>query len=506
MSTIGKIVGPPGTGKTTRLLSLVEKACAKYKPEHVGAVSFTNAAVEEIKNRAAMNLGYDKDLMQNMRTIHSLCWRLIGMKEDRLAEKYISDFGNEHEKYRLSASKLENSGDDVVDNYHTRENEKLFAEMNLMRQRRIPEDKWNRDTYAFAKAWQEWMDNNNYVDFTGILEEALLTGFAPDIDVLFVDESQDLSRLQLEIILQWAASTVSTILIGDADQCIFRFSGAQPEVFRDLENEWRDDLTQSYRVPPKVHEYSTRLISQAKDREDVIYKPKADGVLGKIMYVDEPDLSLDGTHMIICRCNYQVTNWIDYLIENKLLWHNPYRTEDLGWNPHLTKSVKAIKTYISLMEGEKLKFADIKRMTESVISKDNLERGSKTYIKKGDETVKYQDYDIGNIMDLGFTEEFMRGRKPISEIFKITGKAAPLISDLSAVRQQPRIIAGTIHSVKGGEADHVWLDASMPTTVYKAIQTDQQALYDEIRVYYVAVTRAKKTLGIMNSRKNMVII
>jgi superfamily I DNA/RNA helicase len=66
--------------------------------------------------------------------------------------------------------------------------------------------------------------------------------------------------------------------------------------------------------------------------------------------------------------------------------------------------------------------------------------------------------------------------------------------------KRPRFIVGTIHSVKGGEADHVWIDTELPPLILSEMQKDIRASYDEARVAYVAVTRARKTVGLLRSR------
>ena len=56
---ISKVIGPPGTGKTTELLRLLGAAARKYDPERIGAVSFTKAAVKEMRSRAAEEAGLE---------------------------------------------------------------------------------------------------------------------------------------------------------------------------------------------------------------------------------------------------------------------------------------------------------------------------------------------------------------------------------------------------------------------------------------------------------------
>ena len=81
-----RIFGPPGTGKTTTLLNMVEKSLeAGITPSQVGFFAFTKKAANEARDRAAQRFDLDpeKDLPY-FRMIHSLAYRLMGVKENQL--------------------------------------------------------------------------------------------------------------------------------------------------------------------------------------------------------------------------------------------------------------------------------------------------------------------------------------------------------------------------------------------------------------------------------------
>jgi len=96
-----KIIGNPGCGKTTYLLGLIEKAAKKYDPERIGAVSLTNAAIEEMRERVKLQTGLSKSAAKNIRTIHSTCFRLLGLKKEQVADKKIKEFNEAYPEWRM---------------------------------------------------------------------------------------------------------------------------------------------------------------------------------------------------------------------------------------------------------------------------------------------------------------------------------------------------------------------------------------------------------------------
>jgi superfamily I DNA/RNA helicase len=84
-----RIFGPPGTGKTTTLLNICERALAEgVKTQNIAFLAFTRKAATEAKERAAkkFNLNPETDLPY-FRTLHSLAFRLSTIKESQLMQK-----------------------------------------------------------------------------------------------------------------------------------------------------------------------------------------------------------------------------------------------------------------------------------------------------------------------------------------------------------------------------------------------------------------------------------
>ena len=98
--------------------------------------------------------------------------------------------------------------------------------------------------------------------------------------------------------------------VGDPKQAIYGWAGSDPDAFEAMPAQQTITLNQSYRVPKAIAEY-VRLIFDDVD----ILPTEVEGAVKKGLI---PDLSQPGTHMILCRCNYQLARWKKWLIRTAL--------------------------------------------------------------------------------------------------------------------------------------------------------------------------------------------
>ena len=98
------IFGPPGTGKTTHLLRIVEKELRENKvnPNKIAYLAFTNQAADEALSRAISQLNYNTKDFMNFRTLHSLAYRELHLKEENMMSD--DDYSHLSDKLQIKLS------------------------------------------------------------------------------------------------------------------------------------------------------------------------------------------------------------------------------------------------------------------------------------------------------------------------------------------------------------------------------------------------------------------
>ena len=494
MRRISKVIGPPGTGKTTKLLEFVDKAVKKYGSDAVGAVSYTKTAIQTIVNRVR-DAGHA--VPRNVQTIHAHCYKLLGVEKTQICDPKkanFKDFIKAYPTWRFT--NIESN--DPTDYHSPSEGDSLwyFNRAQALRHMTAPIELWGTQEQAIHKDWMNFLTENDLYDYTGMLEKALDKELRPyGMSVMFVDEAQDLTLLQYKLIRMWIEDVQATVFLGDSDQSIFRFTGVTPDTFINIQPTWMI-LDQSYRVPKNIQDYSQQIIKRVSRREEAPYKPATGNGDGRIIRCGDPDFSLPGTHMIIARTNRDAVRWIKYLNEKNLIWHNPYKPDNKVWNPTTCPAWRAYGVYQKLRNQQRITGMELQSLTSELTAKETMKHGLKTEISKWDEYQQMRLYSFLDLAQMGFATAFLRGNiEP--RIF--LGNNASYIKNIEKLYtpEEPRICVGTFHSVKGGEMDHVWVDSTLSKFMSLLIDKDRMVYDDEARLAYVAVTRARQTVGII---------
>ena len=495
MKTI--ILGPPGTGKTTTLLNLVDQFIQQgIRPKQIGYFSFTRKAAREAATRAAEKFGLDaeKDL-ENFRTLHSYAFSRLAMSKEKMmtAENY-REFG------KLVGIPIKTGKYSEDDGTFNSDNEYLTI-MNTARVKRMDlleyyDSRQNildieRDTlYLLSEELKRYKKEKGLKDFTDLLEDFIAQETKQSFEALFIDEAQDLSLIQWEMVRSLWVNAKKTYIAGDDDQAIFKWAGADVDHFIALKEEVNNIkvLDQSYRIPGgPIHELSQKIISKIDNRFDKDYKPRAEhGILRR--YSD------------VTQVNMSKGNWLVLSSANHFLDDVKDLCELQGWYyQHRGSNSVPLKLLIALNNWEKWRKGDIALGTIEI---KNIYQylGDKVLVgfrsgKTLHSDKKYLIRDCQAEHGLVTTDvwyEAFDGLDTITENYIRNMRA-----NGEQINKNPRIIMSTIHGANGGEADKVLLMQDLTNAALETFSHDPDELH---RLFYTGATRAKRELHVLDPK------
>ena len=518
-----RVIGPPGCGKTTYLGDQVEKAVDAGRK--LSVVSLTRAAAAEVSGRS---LPLDSN---SVGTLHSMCYRALGHPEIAESRKHLEDWNEQNPAFELTITTGGRDRDIEEDQIEPpQEMSRGDSLMNAYQSHRATmRGRMPEDLQEFAAAWVKWKEKNGLMDFTELIETCLreVDRAVDEPDAIFVDEAQDMSPLEMALLRKWGEAAGRLVIVGDPDQAIYTWRGADPESFTNprLPEDQIRILAQSYRLPVEVHAQATRWINPSGNREQVEYRPRNEqGEARKISATYRyPENAIrdaerylgDGKSiMFLTSCAYMLAPMLDFLRANGIPFHNPHRRSNGAWNPlqrrrNQVGAQDRLLAFLGMQERGMWTVEDLRRWTEVVRTKGALVKGGKKMVQEleNDEHGEAAWEDLYRILteesiEAGLTgdlewyrEQLSTSRRPAAEfpinIAKRPGGAAQL-------RETPRIITGTVHSAKGAEADVVYLfpDLSRPGNREWHGNSRQQAGIR--RIFYVGMTRARESLILCN--------
>lgn len=488
-------LGPPGTGKTTKLLSIVEEllACGA-QPREVAFCSFTKRASEEAITRACTKFNLERHNFPFFKTLHALAYSMLHMQHGKLLnKKHFDDIG------QLTGFEITGSHTmlDGLPSQSNPGNQFLFINQ-LARARRLPiEEQWYQmagvgkydvDFAAlkyFSDKYDAYRHDEDLLDFTDMLELCIAEGCQCPAKYVIIDEAQDLSRLQWDFVNSVFRGAEVMFIAGDDDQAIHGWAGADIDYFLNLDAP-RSVLEKSYRLPGAIHKISDSITKNIGRRYDKIWESNGDE--GEVQFITDPyglDFDKGGTWFLLAR-NVYLLNHIAKLLDSAGLVYSVKGVssvkkehltaiscwKDLAHGKHVNpRDAKIMLEYTGMWNPKQCKF-DPKDRTALTMAVLRARHGF-----NADPAMKWAEVlDRFPARDVAYYEMLLR-----------------MNIDLTS---KPTVMVDTIHGVKGGEADNVVLFTDMATNTYHGYLDSPD---NEHRVFYVGATRAKKRLFVVDS-------
>ena len=212
-----RIFGPPGCGKTTTIKRLVIEKCKEYGSESILIASFTKTAARQV---VSQHLPIDD---QQIGTLHAHTFRALD--RPKLVNKAALEEWNRQYPTRpfadgFKALDLDDPYKDQ-DQSALQQGDTLLQNLNRYRGLLVERDTWPLSLQSFHDDWTAFKNSLDLLDFSDLIEICYFdkVPIPRGARVLFLDEAQDFSPLELALARQWGESCDEFYLAADDDQC-----------------------------------------------------------------------------------------------------------------------------------------------------------------------------------------------------------------------------------------------------------------------------------------------
>lgn len=580
------ILAGAGSGKTsvltTKVAYLIEER--GMDPRNIVAITFTNKAAKEMKERIIKLVG-PKGYDIQISTFHSFGLRIIKENYERLGYEKNFTIIDSDDSLTVIKKLLKDMNIDttrcnpkfVKNQISSAKNEMVTPE----KYHSLVNDEISDITYKVYKKYQETLLRNNSLDFDDLLIKPIeLFSKHPDVlqqyqelfKYIFIDEYQDTNEAQYLLSKMISAKYKNICVVGDDSQSIYSWRGANFRNILNFEKDYKDAkvilLEQNYRSTKTILNAANNVIKnnvQKKDKnlwtenetgEKIKYvrlvdeKDEASFVTREIKNLKEQGVSLDDM-AVLYRTNAQsrtieegfLNSNIPYRIVGAFAFYSRkeikdllaylkliYNTKDdvslmriinypkrgIGAKTIDNLSMDAVLNNSSMFEviekGKELEFKkmilEMKEKSESLSLTETIDMVlDKSGIKSDLEQERTLEADIR----LENLEEFKSITKTFEEESGIASledflNEVSLVSDVNDQKNDDahKVTLMTTHAVKGLEFKYVFV-IGMEENIFPHVNCIEgpEGLEEERRLCYVAITRAKKKLYLVNALKRM---
>jgi superfamily I DNA/RNA helicase len=500
------ISGPPGTGKTSIWLTdKYVKLLEKYSHSNIIVLSHTNVAADEIrdkilKSKEVKERGLTKkSFTHKISTIHSYCKNKMQDKRELWGYTDYEACCELNGNFRLKKAKPKDIDDrshpflKFIDGAHghARSLEDHWEETENNTEAFRP---YKKDTLiAMAKTYYDYLDNYKLSDYNEMIQKFIDKARAPEIDVLIVDEAQDSNASQRIALEKLATYAKEVYWIGDADQTIFEFAGADADYFHTLSKD-AEQLEQGYRCGLTINTKCKEIIKPIWDHYGYtrVWKP-AKNIIGEAYQIpswDRPSYGLDKllekiettkeSFLFTYRGNPTDKKVRQFLKTNGIQFAHIKNTAFVS-----NKELRCHKVWPNFIAGEPMSLKQIKDFWD-YIGSIAVVRGKGKNTDPFKDWVK-QDYTIDQLISKNYLKDSVKSQRDFSSIrtkvdperIKYIDNALHKGVDLD---NDVRVKYGNIHDVKGTTFDNVIVDET---------RTRVEEYFTQLRLKFVAYSRGR---------------
>jgi superfamily I DNA/RNA helicase len=462
------VFGPPGTGKTTHLIREAEREIERgTEPERIAYVSFTRAAILEARDRAREHLKLPQKRFPWFRTIHSFAFKQLAVERDAIMTR--RDYAKFGLQLSASAEEYALTRDDRLLLAHTlvRATKVDIAFIKLQRNLDVAE----LDYREFAVEIKAWMRRRDKLEFADLLDDYIARGEPLPVDVAFIDEAQDLTPQQWRVIWVAFRNARRIVIAGDDDQAIFEWAGA--DVGRLLRQPGtRIVLGRSFRVPEYIRRYADLIIQRLSPRVPKEWSgtefEHPTGV-GRLLHLSEISFryAAEESYLLLARHQCHLQEMSQWLRNNGQL--------------HFVNDELSVPTEVLTAAAQLRRIRGGARLPVHQCRELIALSPGRVRMRLGD---CVSSAELETLVPLGRVTE--RALVAEADAFNRWGETIP---------RTPRIRLSTIHAAKGQQADNVVVN---PAQTRSAAPLPNEALSADARLFYVAATRARRRLAVLN--------
>ncbi|KNF08218.1 ATP-dependent DNA helicase PcrA [Gottschalkia purinilytica] len=283
------ILAVPGAGKTTVLISRTANLILNHKvnPNNILSITFSKASAKDMKERFNNVFGKKLGITANFSTIHSFAYYLLRDYANLTRTRYtlIEDSSLSTNKIQIIKEIYRNTNNVIINDDKLEELLNTIGYVkNMMINIEDFRDYNNFNIRNFDKifsSYENYKKNNNLIDFDDMLSIALnilkknnmlLEKYSKMYKYVQVDEGQDTSKIQNEIVKLISNPNDNIFIVADDDQSIYGFRGANPEYLLKFSDSYPNAklffMEKNYRSTKNIVSVCNEFIKQNKERYD----------------------------------------------------------------------------------------------------------------------------------------------------------------------------------------------------------------------------------------------